>query len=113
MISILNEFVKKVGTLADFGGDREIWATGLGYFTEGWLAHEKSGQYGHVHQDDDGHWYLVPEEYTELFLKQLDDIACFDNWDKREDLISEFESNFKEYRLSGGVESLRVLMETK
>lgn len=42
MSSILREFVKRVGSLADFGGDREIWATGLGYFTEGWDAHEKS-----------------------------------------------------------------------
>lgn len=68
---------------------------------------------GYLHQDDDSHWYLIPKEYTKLFITQLDDIACTKNCDKKDDLISEFIDNFDEYRLSGGVESLKVLIEEK
>ena len=77
------------------------------------IEHLQNKKYGYVHQDDDGHWYLVPEEYAKLFIKQLDDITCTKDCDKKDDLISEFISNFDEYRLSGGVESLKIMMEEK
>jgi hypothetical protein len=41
MNPVLEEFIKKVGTLEDYGGDRESFSLGLGYFTQGWDAHEE------------------------------------------------------------------------
>lgn len=68
-------------------------------------------KFGYLRQDDDSHWYLVPEEYVKLFAKQMDDIYLEKDFDKRDELILEFVHNFVEYRLSGGVQDLKIQME--
>lgn len=69
--------------------------------------------WGYFRQDEDSHWYLIPEKYIKLFIKQKDDIACTIDFEKRENLVEEFIQNFDEYRLSGGIESYKVMMKEK
>ena len=72
---------------------------------------ENTPKFGYLRQDEDSHWYLIPEEYVKLFSKQMDDIYLESDDEKRDNLISEFIHNFEEYRLSGGVQDLRIPME--
>ena len=70
-------------------------------------------KYGHAHQTDDGDWYLVPEEDEEDFLICMDRFSAGWSADELKDWIDLFDNKFKKYRLSGGVESLRILIEEK
>ena len=67
-------------------------------------------KFGYLRQDEDSHWYLIPQEYLRLFEKQMENISVEYDEIKREDLINEFIDNFEEYRLSGGVQDLKVPM---
>jgi hypothetical protein len=68
-------------------------------------------KHGYVHQTDDGDWYLVPEDETELFLTCIDRFQSGWSADELRDWLNLFDTKFKKYRLSGGVESLSIPME--
>jgi hypothetical protein len=68
-------------------------------------------RYGKLRKDDSDHWYLVPEDEIKNFQNIMDLIYLEFDWEKKEDLISLFIESFDMYRLSGGVESLRVVIE--
>lgn len=42
MSELMTAFVTNVGVLADWGGDKELYDTALGYFTTGWDARERA-----------------------------------------------------------------------
>jgi hypothetical protein len=67
---------------------------------------------GYLRKDDDGHWYLVPENFIHVFDSFYEAIENHDSYSEEwENAIDEFVSNCDEYRLSGGIDNLKVLME--
>jgi hypothetical protein len=66
-------------------------------------------KYGYLRQDDDSHWYLVPEETIGNFDNMLRQIE--DGWQRKDDLIDMFIEAFDKYRLSGGYQDLKILMD--
>jgi hypothetical protein len=73
------------------------------------LAEEK---YGYLRQDDDGHWFLIPIEYISEWEELMGDIERAKPYGGEwEDLIEELDSEFGQYRLSSGVQDLKVLIE--
>jgi hypothetical protein len=67
--------------------------------------------YGYFRQDDSDHWYLIPEELLSTFIRLRDQIDIWDIGEERDKMCDEFVRIFNKYRLSGGVESYRVVLE--
>ena len=68
-------------------------------------------KFGYLRQDDDDHWYLVPEDFCNNFDNMINQIYnSDDDWDRKEYLISLFVEAFNKYRLSGGYRDLKILM---
>ena len=72
---------------------------------------EVKRKYGYLRQDDDGHWYLIPEEMIKNFSNLEEQIENEEDWEKKDFLISLFIEAFDTYRLSGGYQDLRISME--
>lgn len=67
--------------------------------------------FGRLRKDEDGHWFLIPKELVEKFDSYMEKIYSFDLTEKEKwDLEDEFVANFENYRLSGGIDDLDVLM---
>ena len=61
---------------------------------------------GRLRRDDSSHWYLVPEDQVEDFDQMLD---ALDEYDAES--CYDFDIRFGGFRLAGGPEDLKVLME--
>ena len=67
---------------------------------------------GYIRSDDSGHRYLVPEDIVVAFDALLNQMGSVDEDSERfYDLCDDFERDYGKYRLDGGVENLKVLME--
>lgn len=77
-----------------------------------WQLKDRCIMFGYLRCDDDGHWYLIPENELQVFSKMVDDISNCDTWVKRDEFCDKFIEKFDKYRLSGGVEDLRISMQT-
>jgi hypothetical protein len=68
-------------------------------------------KYGKLRQDEDSHWYLLPEEIVKNFSAMMDKIYLENDWEKKDLLIDFFIEAFGQYRLLGGIQDLKVLIE--
>ena len=68
---------------------------------------------GYLRTDEDGHWFLVPIDKVEAFDKKINELIDAFNEDKYDEIEDDFIYEFEQYRLSGGVGDLKVLMEGK
>lgn len=59
-------------------------------------------------RDDDGHWYIVPNDEANEFMKLFDDIIAND-YDC--DLIDKFEEKFSKYRTGGDLNNVQLYIE--
>lgn len=67
---------------------------------------------GVLRNDDDGHWYLIPEELAHEFDSTEETIYNADEYSEYwTSAIEHFETEFGKYRLGGGYRELKVLME--
>ena len=73
---------------------------------------EDMSTYGYLREDDDGHWYLIPEDKLSHFYwikEKIETLKAYsDEW---EDACQDMIDNFDKYRLSGGPYDLRIKME--
>lgn len=69
----------------------------------------KQGYCGYLRQDDDEHWYLIPEELIENF-DSLWDKMTINNLDKLDELNDLFDECYGAYRLRGGYRDLLVVV---
>lgn len=65
-------------------------------------------KYGRLRTDDDGHWYLVPEELVEQFDAYLEATYASPHDYEAE---ARFIDKFDEYRTGGGIRDFRVVIE--
>lgn len=69
---------------------------------------------GKLRQDDDGHWYLIPNLYFRTFdvlVAKLEKLGGDPGlWYERQNIVEELEKNFDKYRLDGGPFDLDVIM---
>jgi hypothetical protein len=67
---------------------------------------------GYLRQDDSGHWYVVPEEEVEKFdatMRAVNEVPEHSEaWYIR---VDGFIALYEEYRLSGGYQDQKVLMD--
>jgi len=68
---------------------------------------------GYFHKTDDGRWYFVPENEKEFFLTCLDRFRAGWSADELKDWIEIFDTKFEKYRISGGIESVKVFIWIK
>lgn len=68
---------------------------------------------GYLRQDDDGHWYLVPENEIADFeeARMWIEVATNEGWFSQSRAIEKFLQEFDKHRLSGGVGQLKVIIE--
>ncbi len=64
--------------------------------------------YGYLRKDDDGHWYLVPEDIVADFDAAMEAVLSEPSWDNP--AIDDFVNRFDSYRLRDSIRSLRVVM---
>jgi hypothetical protein len=69
--------------------------------------------YGYLREDDDGHWYLIPEDKVQRFRELMDKLVDLqwvmnEEWEETNDAVI---NEFDEYRLSGGPYDLKIQME--
>ncbi len=68
-------------------------------------------KYGYLRQDEDSHNYLIPEDEIEAFDKLMAEISkTGDHTDEWYDKIDEFNDRYQDYRVEGGLSSLKVVM---
>ena len=80
------------------------------------IENKKTKQkYGRLRTDNCGHYYLVPEDEVIDFANFLEDVLGYDgdSSDERDDLEDKFLARFDKYRLSGGYQDLKIVMEDK
>lgn len=71
-----------------------------------------SHKLGVLRNDDDGHWYLIPEDLAHEFDSTEETIYMADAYSEYwNSAIEHFEKEFGRYRLPGGYRELKVLME--
>lgn len=58
--------------------------------------------------DDDGHWYIIPNELEQRFRELLKDISTHHS---NYDLVIEFEEQFEKYRTGGGINLVQLYAE--
>jgi len=68
---------------------------------------------GYLRQDDSSHWYLIPEDMVTIYSEMVNLFECkleieSDEW---YNAIDEFENLFAQYRLGGGPENCKVIIE--
>lgn len=70
-------------------------------------------EYGHLRQDDFGHWYLIPEDEVEAHdaLTQRIAEAEWESTERLELAIDEYNRRYSQYRVEGGLYQLRVSIE--
>lgn len=68
-------------------------------------------KFGYLRQDDDCHWYLVPEDKVEDFDKMKTKIEeCLMYTSAWDDLVCQFWSAYNDYRIDG-YRNFKVVME--
>lgn len=70
-----------------------------------------TSEFGYLRKDDDGHWYLVPDGAVKEFdqaMRRVDDART---WRTRDEAISDFITSFDQYRYSGSIGILKVIIE--
>jgi hypothetical protein len=71
-------------------------------------------KFGYLRQDQDSHWYLIPDFLIPRFdhvLRIIED-DC-QTTSEEDDTIELFIEEFGDYRLSGGCYDLKIPMENK
>jgi hypothetical protein len=58
-------------------------------------------------QDSDCHWYVIPEELTEMFLS-LDEMMCSENQKEFEEADNKFNTIFGQYRTGGDLNNIQL-----
>lgn len=69
---------------------------------------------GKLRQDDDGHWYLIPNLYFRTFdvlVGKLEKLDAEHKGIQSQKVIEELETNFNGYRLDGGPFDLDVIIK--
>ena len=69
---------------------------------------------GKLRQDDEGHWYLIPNLYFRTFDLLVDNLSKLGDkskWYERQHIVEELETNFNKYRLGGGPFDLDVIIK--
>ena len=67
---------------------------------------------GYLRQDQDSHWYFVPEEFIKNFdslNQQIEEEKT--DWINKDYLLDVFTETFGEFRLNSPVETLRIAIE--
>ena len=59
-------------------------------------------------QDDSGHWYIVPNESKEDFLRDLE--YCIENEDDY-DAFEDFDMNYGKYRTNGDINNVQLYIK--
>jgi len=71
-------------------------------------------KYGYLREDNNGHWYLIPEDKVKHFVWIKEKIDMFELWsDDWEDACQDMIDHFDGYRISGGPYDLKIQMENK
>jgi hypothetical protein len=70
-------------------------------------------KYGYLRTDGYNCWYLVPENELGDFGKAIDKIEAWSLAYTWEQAVNDFKEKFDKYRLSGGYQDLKILMEDK
>lgn len=71
---------------------------------DGWIRVE-------VHQDDSGHWYVVPEDKMPEYREALTNIGNQEEYsDTWYDAINEFINKFSEYRTGGDLNNVALYL---
>ncbi len=61
---------------------------------------------GYFKQDDDGHWYFVPENVVKEFNEAQEKIWATNGWDSV--AINDFVERFDKYRMPGSISHIKV-----
>lgn len=63
-------------------------------------------------QDDNGHWYLIPNELKDEFNTLLEELCSEDNdFDDYDNLSEKFDDLFSEYRTGGDLNLVQLYIE--
>ena len=68
--------------------------------------------YGRLMQDDGGHWYLIPENGIPNFQTLIDKLSLSESLVEADKISEEIIEKYESFRLSGGIENLRIDMKT-
>lgn len=69
-------------------------------------------KFGYLRQDDDSHWYLIPEDKIVDFDDHVVDMEIAEKYKKHYlKLEEEFRKNYGEYRLKVCLEDLKVIID--
>lgn len=66
---------------------------------------------GYLRQDQDSHWYFVPEEFVKNFDSLSQQIEVETDWNKVSYLHGLFIEAYEEFRLNFPVETLKITIE--
>ena len=65
-------------------------------------------KFGYLRRDDDGHYYLIPEDYVAEFDERWEEVqeADEDDWD----IETQFIDDWGDYRVDGDYADYKVVM---
>ncbi len=66
---------------------------------------------GYLKSDDDGHWYLIPEDLISRWRELIGISTTSNVYEEMESAHNNLNSEFEKYRLSGGIEDLKITIK--